>query len=328
MSESNTVDGGGGTVHYDDDGNLFHIIDDKDVVVVVVEEEVEKEEKEEEEEDDDDDNDDDGATMMKENIDQPTVTIVSDTNSNRLPPSSSSSSSPLSLSPRRRRSPSICVGFSEAITYASLHLIDYTASEIYDCWWGFDDLHEIRNDNKDTISFMNYIATEINAPDHHHHGYQQEEVNYCSRGLEGKTKIGKRTRKKTKKASIMAVLEEQYLQRQELGYDDLDLTSTTTVMIDPIIIAMSYRVYSSSSQNEANHRAMRYRTENEREEELEEELLFFGFDCIDSDTISVINSNSNVSTACLDSPTSVNKFISAATTLPQTQKKGTSYHYS
>ena len=153
--------------------------------------------------------------------------------------SSSSSSSP--MTPPTRRSVTFSAG--AAVHFgAVINLGDYSEAEKFDCWFQAEEMREIRREMKETVALMNQnvvIDESGNDP-----------TNTRSiHGLEGKTRSGKRDRRKIRLESLAAVFDEQALQ----GMDGV---------CDPELIAIAYKRCSHPVQQAAIQRASRHREES------------------------------------------------------------------
>jgi hypothetical protein len=228
------------------------------------------------------------------------------------------------------------VSFSEkAQVYFSaiIHIDDYTPTEKYNCWYRIDELRQIRKENMYILSLMDSISSSSLS----------QQLHYCTRGLESKTRIGKRNRKHAKKASVFAVLDEQYQQQQQQQQQqqyqkrDNANNNNNNFDTDPVLIAMAYSVYSYPMQIAAYHRALRYqkeegKTKAKTKTRVSSSRLFFdtnNIDAEDDSNSSNSNSNSNsnnnnnnnkndydreVSSSAPGSPTSVANIFLTSTT--------------
>jgi hypothetical protein len=140
------------------------------------------------------------------------------------PPLEESSSSV--LSPPARRS----VTFApDVTTHHVLHISDFTLVERRDCWYSEGDTYEIRQSWKDIVSLMENCHGDLSLLD--------EET----RGLEGKTRDGKRIRRAARNSSITAVIDEQI-------YQEMD------GVVDHVMIAMAYSECCFHNQKDAFER--------------------------------------------------------------------------
>jgi hypothetical protein len=165
-----------------------------------------------------------------------------------LTPSTTEESTSLSILPNGRRTVSFSAG---AVIHwgAVLHLDDYSEAEKCDCWYQFDEMREIRKEVKDTVALMNQnvLIDELSRfPGKA--TYAAADASVTTRGLEGKTRVGKRHRKETRFASLAAVFDEQTLQEND-------------GVCDPTMIAMAYAEYSYPVQVAAFQRAVQYQEE-------------------------------------------------------------------
>ncbi|CAJ1961443.1 unnamed protein product [Cylindrotheca closterium] len=104
-----------------------------------------------------------------------------------------------------------------------LHLDDFTASEIAASWYDEEEMKEITQGCFKVLQRMEYGGT-------------KKGKKYCTRGLEGHTTLGSISKKETRTASFVAVLDEQEKQWNE--NKDFDFQA----------ISDAYRKVSSSSQ--------------------------------------------------------------------------------
>lgn len=167
---------------------------------------------------------------------------------------SSSSSSPIETPPASRS-----VSFSPGAAVhlgAVMHIDDYSDAEKCDCWYQAQEMREIRKEVKDTIVLMNQmvhideimVTTGDDDDDDDNNDNEYDNATVTTRGLEGKTRAGKRHRRETRLASLAAVFDEQTMQ-------DMDCIS------DPNMIAMTYREYAYPMQVAAFQRASQYEKE-------------------------------------------------------------------
>ncbi|OEU17295.1 hypothetical protein FRACYDRAFT_237704 [Fragilariopsis cylindrus CCMP1102] len=150
---------------------------------------------------------------------------------------------------------------------AVINLDDYTNEEKYNAYYCLDEMRTIRQEIKDTVALLNRMIPrdeiELTATDssfcyHEHTETQSQRSLLCIRGLEGKTRTGKRQRRATRMKSISAVFDEQSMQVMDGIHD-------------PIMIAMSYNEYSYPMQVAAFQRAAHYQKEEKEANEEEEE---------------------------------------------------------
>jgi hypothetical protein len=143
--------------------------------------------------------------------------------------STSLESSPLpsssSLTPSARRSVSFAADLTT--THYVLHIHDFSLAEQRACWYNEGDMLAIRKSWKDSVTYM-----ESNV------SFDEEISGLCVRGLEGKTKEGKRIRKAARNSSITAVMDEQI-------YQDMD------GIVDPVMIAIAYSDCCFDNQKDA-----------------------------------------------------------------------------
>jgi hypothetical protein len=148
--------------------------------------------------------------------------------------STSSSSSSTCLTPPAKRN----VSFSPQVAlHCVLHINDFSLAEVRDSWYGSDDMSRIRQDWKDTVALLDREA-EID----------EEAIQKCARGLEGKTRAGRNTRKAARGDCLSIVLEEQMFQEMD-------------GVPDPIMIAMAYSERTFPLYEEAVRRAAHDHTE-------------------------------------------------------------------
>jgi len=120
-----------------------------------------------------------------------------------------------------------------------MNIEDYTEHEKFQCWYQVEEMREIRRDVKDTIALMNQnmpIEKSVN------------DITVSTRGLEGKTRAGKRRRREARLASLAAVFDEQTLQEMDC-------------IIDPVMIAMAYTEYAHPMHVAAFERAAIFQKE-------------------------------------------------------------------
>jgi hypothetical protein len=150
---------------------------------------------------------------------------------------------------------------------AVINIDDYTNEEKYNAYYCIDEMRKIRQEVKDTVALMNQMiprdeiestTTDSSFCYHEHDDEQSQRSLLCIRGLEGKTRTGKRHRRATRMKSISAVFDEQSMQ-------DMDGIN------DPVMIAMSYNEYSYPMQVAAFQRAAQYQKEAQEEKESNEE---------------------------------------------------------
>ena len=172
--------------------------------------------------------------------DASTASMGTSTTASSFSSSSTSDESPAApiQTPRARRSVSFSAG--AAVHWgAVMNVEDYTEHEKFECWYQVEEMREIRKDVKDTIAFMNQnipIDKSVN------------DITVSTRGLEGKTRTGKRRRREARLASLAAVFDEQTLQEMDC-------------IIDPVMIAMAYTEYTYPMQVAAFERAAIFQKE-------------------------------------------------------------------
>ena len=133
---------------------------------------------------------------------------------------------------------------------AVMNIEDYSEYEKCECWYQLEEMREIRQDVKDTVAMMN-IQSQANlnsTGDRKLMTALVDDVTQTIRGLEGKTRAGKRHRREVRLASIAAVFDEQTLQEMD-------------GVMDPLLIAMAYTEHSYPMQVAALERASIYREE-------------------------------------------------------------------
>mmetsp|Transcript_25653 Transcript_25653/g.70596 ORF Transcript_25653/g.70596 Transcript_25653/m.70596 type:complete len:357 (+) Transcript_25653:105-1175(+) len=166
-----------------------------------------------------------------------TSTTTSSTSSISSSSSDESSASPLKT-PRARRSVSFSAGAAVHVG-AVMNVEDYSDAEKIECWYQADEMREIRKDVKDTIALMNQnLALDQALVD----------VTMTTRGLEGKTRAGKRYRREVRLASLAAVFDEQALQEMD-------------GVTDPVMISMAYTEHAQPMQVAAFERASVFQRE-------------------------------------------------------------------
>lgn len=173
-----------------------------------------------------------------------------------------SSPSSVSLQPQQRKSSinssscgtsskSSSVSFaSEAAVHAVLHINDYSLTERRDCWYGVEEMRQVRQEWKGIVHSMdrcNSMFFHVNDDDNDDYG-----LSLCVRGLEGKTCHGKRRRREARAASLEVVLDEQLYQGLEADDDD-DRSSG----FGSIMIAMAYHELTFPLQLEAYQQAQK-----------------------------------------------------------------------
>lgn len=158
--------------------------------------------------------------------------------------SSLSSDDELSASPLQTPLAMRSVSFSAGAAVhcgAVLNIDDYSEHEKFECWFQADEMRQIRREVKDTLSLMNRnLIIDENC--------KLDGSPISIRGLEGKTKAGKRHRRETRLASLAAVFDEQTLQEMD-------------GVTDPLMIALAYSEYSYPMQVAAFQRASIYQKE-------------------------------------------------------------------
>jgi len=145
------------------------------------------------------------------------------------------SSSP--MTPKTRRSVTFSAGAAVHLG-AVINIGDYSEDEKCYCWLQPDEMREIRREVKETVALMNNNIS-INDT-----AYET----MSTHGLEGKTKSGKRDRKKIRLASLAAVFDEQALQEMD-------------GICDPNLIAIAYAECCFPMQVAAFVRASEHRKE-------------------------------------------------------------------
>jgi hypothetical protein len=99
------------------------------------------------------------------------------------------------LAPKSMR----CVAFSPSVQVRlTIHANDYSEEEFHTCWYDSEGRAQLRREAKQTVAMMEAGA---NLDDDH------EE--YCTRGLEGHTKMGAKLRRKNREKAWFAVYDEQ-----------------------------------------------------------------------------------------------------------------------
>ena len=141
------------------------------------------------------------------------------------------SSQSLMDDPRSRRR---SVSFLPKISIRNVeHIRDFSNEDIQTIWYTTADYQEIKAENKQAVDLMV------------RYGVVDDDLEFCSRGLETKEDISRRRRNKNE--SIGAVMNEQNLQRME----------TCKGAMLPDLIAMLYSVYSFPCQQTAYLNAIR-----------------------------------------------------------------------
>lgn len=117
--------------------------------------------------------------------------------------------------PRRRKSG---VTFYEVVkARKTIHVADFTAEELRTCWYSSKDLREMKRDVRyeakifaDDVEEVSYYIAGATTP---------TTSSVVIRGLDMFTPSGSRRRWESKQRSILTVLEEQRLQREEGSHD-------------------------------------------------------------------------------------------------------------
>jgi hypothetical protein len=97
---------------------------------------------------------------------------------------------------RKRRSVSF---HPQAIVYDHMHLNDISNEEKHRTWYSKRDVHFIKRDCEETIRWMIEGGKSISS-----------DTEYCSRGLEYRTAMGSKLRRKQRLDALEKVLEYQY----------------------------------------------------------------------------------------------------------------------
>jgi hypothetical protein len=159
--------------------------------------------------------------------------------------STATPSSPLSTVGRRRPRAKRSVSFSSDIasTYDVLHIHDFSLMERRHSWYTLGEMLLIRQDWKDVVAEMEKNTRNSSKGDTPTSAAPLHEATTCTRGLEGKTRHGKESRKACRSSSWGVVLDEQ-------AFQDMDGT------YDPLMIAMAYSDATFLNQIEAFQRAI------------------------------------------------------------------------
>jgi hypothetical protein len=107
-------------------------------------------------------------------------------------------------------------------------IADYTPDEIESVWYTENDTKIILAIAKVTVKMMM-------------RGEPCDEIDYCSRGLEGKTPEGAKRRQYNKLKVRKALLEEQEMQRAE-GVDDVEQLAATSIKHSTAMIEQAHQV--------------------------------------------------------------------------------------
>jgi hypothetical protein len=118
----------------------------------------------------------------------------------------------------------------------TLHINDYTDSELAACWYSSKEYREWRKEIK-------YVVGLIETND-------IDEEQYSQRGLEHKTQDGKLARYTRRTDTVDAVMKQQYLQRQQEGVSSYSSSSSDEVL------SSVYSEHSFKAQLEAYLRGM------------------------------------------------------------------------
>lgn len=164
-----------------------------------------------------------------------TSSLSSSGTSNESSPSSPAA--PLQT-PHARRSVSFSAGAAVHLG-AVMNVAEYSDYEKRECWFQVEEMREIRKEVKDTVALMNQNVSIDKSFD---------DISLSTRGLEGKTRAGKRYRREARVASLSAVFDEQTMQEMD-GVND------------PVMISMAYCEYTNPMQVAALDRAARYQEE-------------------------------------------------------------------
>jgi hypothetical protein len=109
------------------------------------------------------------------------------------------------LAPKSKR----CVAFSPNVhAKRTLHANDYSDEEFHACWYDSNTRAKFRSEVRQTVAMMEAGADLDN--DHE----------YCTRGLEGHTKVGAKLRRKVREKAWFAVYDEQERQDREGVWKD------------------------------------------------------------------------------------------------------------
>jgi len=135
---------------------------------------------------------------------------------------------------QQQRSVSFPAGNVVTTTHYILHINDFTLSEQRDCWYNEGDMYEIRQAWKDLVLMMEQNPKLLINGENN----DDDETGFCIRGLEGKTRDGKRIRRAARNSSITAVIDEQI-------YQDMD------GIVDQVMIAMAYSECCFQNQKDA-----------------------------------------------------------------------------
>jgi hypothetical protein len=132
------------------------------------------------------------------------------------------------------------IRFSASVTVReTLSRKDYTPEEVKAYWYSHEESKAIRKQRSQEIRRINM-------------GERLKDKKYCSRGLEGHTKIGAESKNRIRKVAINAVLDEQWLQWGEFIFDEY-------------AIADIYNDASSRCQIRAHHVAVREHKEDDQD---------------------------------------------------------------
>jgi len=153
--------------------------------------------------------------------------ITSDSTTTEIVVSASAQQEECLSPPVTRRSVSFA---TDVTTHDVLHIDDFTLAEQRSCWYTETEMVNIRRAWKEIVTFI-----ESNVQ------FDEETTELCTRGLEGKTKDGKRLRRALRNSSIAAVIDEQI-------YQEMDGE------MDHIMIAITYSDCCFQNQKEAFER--------------------------------------------------------------------------
>jgi hypothetical protein len=104
------------------------------------------------------------------------------------------------LAPKSKR----CVAFSPSVQVRrTLHANDYSDEEFHACWYNSKGRAQFRRDGRQTVAMME-AGSDLD-----------DDHEYCTRGLEGHTKMGAKVRRNNREKAWFAVYYEQERQERE-----------------------------------------------------------------------------------------------------------------
>jgi hypothetical protein len=138
--------------------------------------------------------------------------------------------------PSSRRCPRRTVSFAAKVIVKEIPL--WTVAETSKVWWTLGEIRQIRNDYKAIVQRVMMNGERFAAA-----ALQAEDEQFCTRGLEMRTKLGAEQRHFVKQRARQAITKAQAFQRAE-GFHD------------PQYLAELYHEYSRSCANAAHLRGI------------------------------------------------------------------------